>query len=217
VKKYPIDLGEENHPGNAVYTVDGVSADANNNFSFAGWSLIVVYASPDTAGHYIYIRDDNFAFHPGDDEFLSLDFDDDGNPGGDITNFIVPEPITDQYGIVIETVAAKVTCFVAEGDGFGTSSIEITGQQSGLTKELWNPSSPDPDVWNGESYPGTYQEGVDIDTFELLWADNILTPDDTVLHVDMFSYNDAWNLVYFIISVRSETTTGGTSHYVIYG
>jgi hypothetical protein len=217
VKTYPIDPGEEHHPGNAIYTVDSISADANNNFSFAGWSLIIVYASPDTAGHYIYIRDDNFAFHPGDDEFLSLDFDEDGNPGGDITNFVVPEPITDQYGVITETVAAKVTCFVAEGDSFGTSSIEITGEASGLTKELWNPSSPDPDVWNGESYPGTYNEGVDIDTFELLWADNILTPDDTVLHVDMFSYNDAWNLVYFIISVRSETVTGGTSHYVIYG
>ncbi|HEY97363.1 MAG TPA: hypothetical protein G4O16_04195 [Dehalococcoidia bacterium] len=217
VKKYPEDPGEEHHPGNAVYTVDGVSANPGNNFSFAGWSLIIVYASPDTAGHYIYIRDDNFAFHPGDDEFLSLDFDDDGQPGGDITNFIVPEPIRDEYGVITETVAAKITCFVAEGDSFGTSSITITGQASGLTKELWNLSSPFPDVWNGESYPGTYEEGVDIDTFELLWTDNILTPDDNILHVDMYSYNDAWNLVYFIISVRSETTTGGTSHYVIYG
>jgi len=217
VEEYAEITVDEHHTGNAIYTVDDVEADANNNFSFAGWSLIVVYASPSTAGHYIYIRDDNFAFHPGDDEFLSLDFDDDGSPGGDITNFVVPEPITDQFGVIVETVAAKVTCFVAEGDGFGTSSIEITGQASGLSKELWNPASPDPDVWNGESYPGTYNEGVDIDTFELLWADNILTPDDNVLHVDMYSYNDAWNLVYFIISVRSETVTDGTSHYVIHG
>ncbi len=217
IKEFPAEGDPGHYPGNAVYTVDNVAADANNNFSFAGWSLIVVYASPDTAGHYIYIRDDNFKFHPGDDEYMSLDFDEDGSPGGEISNFVVPEPITDQYGTVIETVAAKVTCFVAEGDSFGTSSIEITGEQSGLSKELWNDASPDPDVWNGESYPGTYEEGVDIDTFELLWTDNILTPGDSILYVDMYSYNDAWNLVYFIISVRSETTTGGTSHYVIYG
>jgi type II secretory pathway pseudopilin PulG len=119
--------------------------------------------------------------------------------------------------IAEERVAAKLTCFVAEGDNFGTSSVKITGQQSGLSKNLSNPQSPVTDVWNGKSYPGTYQEGVDIDTFEVLWTDNILTPDDNVLHVDLYSYNDAWNLVYFIISVRSETVTGGTSYYVIYG
>jgi hypothetical protein len=42
-------------------------------------------------------------------------------------------------------------------------------------------------------------------------------PGDNLLQVDMYSESDAWNLVYFIISIRSETTTGGTSHYVIYG
>jgi hypothetical protein len=215
VKTYPIIAGEENHTGNATYTIDGVSADLYSNFSFAGWSLIVVYASPSTAGHYIYIRDDNFAFHPGTGG--NLDFDDDGLAGGDISNFVVPEPITDHTGNVTETVAAKLTCFVAEGDNFGTSSITITGQQSGLSKDLSNPNSPATDVWNGKSYPGTYEEGVDIDTFTLLWTDDILTPGDNVLHVDLLSLDDAWNLVYFIISVRSETVTGGTSHYMIYG
>ena len=219
--------GDPGHyPGNALYTIDDIEANngrypwstGDSHFSHAGWSLIIVYVSPDTAGHYIYIRDDNFAFHDAYAEGThNLDFDMDGNPGGDITNFVVPEPITDEYGVVIETTAAKLTCFITEGDFFGTSSIEITGQQSGLSKELWNPSSPDPDVWNGQSYPGTYEEGVDIDTFELLWADNILTPGDNVLHVDMYGEDDCWNLVYFIISVRSETVTGGTSHYVIHG
>ena len=225
VKAFVSEGDPGHYPGNALYTVDDIEANngryswstGDSHFSHAGWSLIVVYASPDTAGHYIYIRDDNFAFHDAYVSQPNLDFDQDGNPGGDITNFVVPEPITDKYGVVIETTAAKLTCFITEGDFFGTSSIEITGEQSGLSKELWNPSSPDPDVWNGQSYPGTYEEGVDIDTFELLWADNILTPGDTVLHVDMFGEDDCWNLVYFIISVRSETVTGGTSHYVIYG
>jgi Flp pilus assembly pilin Flp len=218
------DEGDPGHyPGNAVYTVDDVDADTDltvwpygtSNFAFAGWSLIVVYASPDTAGHYIYIRDDNFAFHDGDPtdgDFLSLDFDTNGIEGGQITGFVVPEPIAG------EEIAATITCFVVEGDDFGTSSIEITGQSPPYNSmNLWNTASPYPDVWNGESFPGAYDEGVDIDTFEVRWDDNILMPGDNLLQVDMYSENDAWNLVYFVISIRSETVTGGTSHYVIYG
>ncbi len=223
VKKYPIVAGEEHHTGNAIYTIDGVGADNSktptssddSHLAFAGWSLIVVYASPQTAGHYIYIRDDNFAFHPGTGG--NLDFDEDDQPGGDITNFIVPEAITNPDGTVNETIAAKLTCFVAEGDSrWSPEYVTITGQQSGISKDLSNPESPVSNVWNGKSYPGTFKEGVDIDTFELLWADNILTPGDNVLHVDLISNQDAWNLVYFIISVRSETVTGGTSHYMIF-
>jgi hypothetical protein len=225
------DEGDPGHyPGNALYTIDDIEANdrryswggEESHFAHAGWSLVVVYGSPDTAGHYIYIRDDNFSFFDGHITGNNLDFDDDGNPGGEITNFVVPEPIRNEFGVIIETVAAKITCFVTEGDDCPSwpsdkSSIEITGEQSGLTQNLTNPMCDWDDVWNGQSYPGTYEEGVDIDTFELLWADNILTPGDTVLHVDMYGETDCWNLVYFIISVRSETVTGGTSHYVIYG
>jgi hypothetical protein len=218
--------GTGHYPGNGLYTVDDVSADTTHegspsHLAHAGWSLIVVYASPDTAGHYIYIRDDNFAFYPGDGSFL--DFDEDGTPGGQITNFVIPEPILDEFGGFKYPVAAQLTCFITEGDvvwgdDWGEwDKITIRGQQSGLSKELSNDQSPADNVWNGLSYPGTYDEGVDIDTFEVLWADNILTPDDDVVYVDIESSPDAWNLVYFIISIRSETTTGGTSHYVIYG
>jgi hypothetical protein len=82
---------------------------------------------------------------------------------------------------------------------------------------LWNTYSPSPDVFNGRSYDSNISEGVDIDSFEVKWNDGILTPKDNKLYVDMYSYNDAWNLVYFIISIRSETVTSGTTHYVIRG
>jgi hypothetical protein len=219
VKKYPVVPGEEHHTGNTKYTVDAVSADtyAGANFAFAGWSLIIIYGSPETAGHYLYLRDDNFAFHPGTGG--SLDFDDDGEPGGDITNFVVPEPIKDKYGVVTETVAAKLTCFVVEGDLWRTGdSVEITGQQSGQSKFLSNTQSPMDNVWNGlwpHEAGTTVYEGVDIDTFEVLWADNILMPKDTLLTVDLESPQDSWNLVYLILSVRSETTISGTVHYLI--
>jgi hypothetical protein len=216
VKKYsPVEPGKLNHTGNTKYTVDAVSADTyfGANFAFAGWSLIIIYTSPGTAGHYLYLRDDNFAFNPGTGG--SLDFD--------ITNFVIPEPIKDKYGSVIETVAARLTCFVVEGDlWLSGDSVEITGQQSGKSKKLSNPASPEDNVWNGKSYPGTFNEGVDIDTFEVLWSDKsngipILTPKDTNLHVDMYSSNDAYNLVYIILSIRSVTTTSGAINYLISG
>ncbi len=218
VRKYPVVPGEEHHTGNAIYTVDGVSANTGSNFSFAGWSLIVVYTSPQTAGHYLYIRDDNFAFHPGIGG--NLDFDEDGQPGGDITNFVVPEPIRDKYGTVIESVAAKLTCFVVEGDGWlWGDTVKITGQQLGESQSqyLSNANSPVNNVWNGQSYPGTFNEGVDIDTFEVLWDGGPLLPGDKSLQVDLESTNDAWNLVYLILSVRSETVTSGTTYYMIGG
>jgi hypothetical protein len=234
LQKYPENPGEEHHTGNALYTVDEVMANTNNannefhygelsNFAYAGWSLIVVYASPATAGHYIYIRDDNFAFHPGSIGSGSLDFDDDPTyPGGVITNFIIPNPIMDKDGNLLEEVAAKLTCFAIEGDDFGTSRIQITGEQSGKSMDLWNTYSPSPDVINSISYDAAIAEGVDIDTFEVRWDDKvdgvpILTPKDSRLYVDMYSSGDAWNLVYFIISIRSETVTSGTTHYVIHG
>ncbi len=231
VRTFPENAGEEHHTGNALYTIDGVDADTFLNgisgdisdFAYAGWSLIIVYACPETAGHYIYIRDDNFAFHPGESTPYSLDFDQDGTEGGIISNFVIPEPLRDADGNIRYPVAAKITCFVVEGDNFSndTSSLRITGQLSEKSMELWNPSSPYPDVFNSQSYPGTYNEGVDIDTFEVKWSDTvggvpILTPGDKKLYVDMFSKGDAWNLVYFIISIQSETTTSGTTHYEIH-
>jgi hypothetical protein len=217
VKKYPENPGEEHHTGNALYTVGDVSANIGSHISFAGWSLIIVYACPQSAGHYIYIRDDNFAYQSNEPGIL--DFDNDPTyPGGVITNFIIPNPITDRYGNITETVAAKLTCFIVEGDEWlPNDSITITGEQSEMSATLYNDSSPAYNVWNGLSYPGTFNEGVDIDTFEIYWADGILTPKDKKLYVDMYSNGDAWNLVYFIISVRSETVTSGTTHYVIRG
>jgi hypothetical protein len=213
VKAFPENPGEEHHTGNAEYTLGDVAGSTEHHLSYAGWSLIIVYGSPQSAGHYLYLSD-TFAFHPGTGG--NLDFDFDGEAGGDITNFVIPEPIKDQYGNIIEEVAAKITCFIGEGDAvWSPEYVQITGQQSANSMYLSNAVSPWNNIWNGES-PGMTYAGVDIDTFEVLWADQIFQPDDTSVHLDMVSNQDAWNFIYFIISVRSETITGGTSHYVIY-
>jgi hypothetical protein len=213
VKKYPIVPGEPHHTGNFKYTVGDVSADTGEYVSYAGWSMIIIYSSPETAGHYLYLRD-VFAFNPGS---ANLDFDGDGVAGGDISNFVIPEPIKNKYGVITETGAAKVTCFVGEGDEiYSGDTLVIKGQQSAASKYLSNSASPWNNVWNSAS-PGVSYPGIDVDTFQLLWSDNILTPGDTRLHLDMNTGTDAWNLIYVILSVRSETVTGGTENYVISG
>jgi len=213
VKKYPVVAGEQHHNGNAQYTVGNVTADTGQYVSYAGWSLIIIYSSPATAGHYLYLSD-IFAFNPGS---TNLDFDNDGQPGGDITGFVIPEPIRNKSGVITESVSANITCFVGEGDAIYTGdSLMITGQQSAHSKYLSNSASPWNNVWNGADTVSSYP-GIDVDTFCLLWTDNILTPGDTRLHLDMVSGTDAWNLVYVIVSVRSETVTGGTENYVITG
>jgi hypothetical protein len=211
VKKYPVVEGEQHHTGNAEYTVGDVSADTGEYISYAGWSLIIIYFSPETAGHYLYLRD-VFSYTPGG---TNLDFDGDGQPGGDVTDFIIPEPIKNAQGEVIESVAASITCFVGEGDDIYTGdSLMITGQQSENSEYLSNSASPSNNVWNGQS-PGCTNPGIDVDTFQVLWTDNILMPNDTRLHLDMNTGTDAWNLIYIILSVRSKTVIGSTGHYII--
>ena len=211
VKTYPIDEGEEHHTGNAAYTVGDVDGSTGNYLSHCGWSMILIYASPTTAGHYLYLRD-FFADNPGS---TNLDFDKDGVAGGDITNFVVPEPIRNKQGDIIESIAARITCFVGEGDSnYSGDSLEITGQQSGSSLYLSNSASPYNNVWNGAS-PDMSYPGIDVDTFDVEWDDGILQPGDTTLHLDMDSGTDAWTFIYLIMSVRSETLTSGTTHYLI--
>jgi hypothetical protein len=214
VQTYPEVPGEEHHTGSYEYTVGDIAGDTGQYISYAGWSLIIIYGSPSTAGRYIYLTDihDIFAFNGGS---TNLDFDNDGQPGGDINGFLFPEPVRDKYGNIIDSTAAKITCFVGEGDqNYTGDELEITGELSALSKYLSNTASPWDNVWNGAS-PGCSYPGVDVDTFTVLWADGILTPKDTSLHLDMQSGTDAWNLIYIIISVRSETVTSGTGHYQI--
>jgi Tfp pilus assembly protein PilX len=238
VKKYPIVPGEQHHTGNAAYTVGSVTATTGNEISYAGWSLVIVYFSPETAGHYLYLRD-VFSYSSGNKD---LDFDNDGINGGDISGFVIPEPIRDQNGVITETNAAHLTCFVGEGDWCysgdfiainAPSSYYVTQPQNipnsyklwdGITlaapgtgggdPNLPNTSSEADNVWNSKSI-GMSQDGVDIDTFNITWASQVLKPGDTKLHLDLYSYIDNYNLVYLILSVRSKVVTGGTGHYII--
>jgi hypothetical protein len=194
-------LGDHgNHTGNGTYTVGNVDGNTGNDLSYAGWSLIIVYSSPETAGHQLYLYE-TFAINHGNE---NLDFDNDGQPGGDIKGFFVPQPITG------ETNAATLTCFVGEGDDW------ISGDSLTFAGTNLSDGYSTNNVWNSKSLGMSY-DGVDIDTFYITWASHLVEPGDTTKHIDMPSGSDNWNLVYMILSMRSETVTGGTTYYFIHG
>lgn len=211
------EYGLEYHTGNAKYSVGDVQADAGEYRSYAGWSLIIIYSSPATVGHYLYFYD-TLALNSG---YTDLDFDHNGQPGGDITGFVVPKPIQG------ETTAATLTCFVGEGDNDYTGDFlafnapeEYRSNPSAIPYmyKLWDGTSPEDknNVWNSKSI-GMSQPGVDIDTFTITWASGLLEEGDITAHIDLYTGQDNWMLIYMVLSVRSETITSGTTHYLIRG
>lgn len=167
------------------------------DWAYAGWSMIVIYSSPETQRHQLYIFDD-FAYA---EEHSNVDFDDDGNEGGNITGFLAPAAITG------EDYAARLTCFVGEGDlKYKNDNILLNDV------ELSNSASPANNVWN-EASPGGILEGIDIDTFLVEYP--TIEPGDTIAQVDLPTNTDSWNLVYIILSFRSDITIGGTINYLV--
>lgn len=227
VETYCVTGDDEQPTGNGEYTVEGVYSDTGEHWSYAGWSMIIIYSSPQTAGRQLY-KFDRFAFC---DTYVNLDFDFDGEPGGTIEGFIVPEPIEG------ETNAAKLTCFVGEGDNAWYSDFIAFN----APEEYWNNPGNIPNqykLWDGITTTSNTQEspnnvwnsrfktsdtgsstidGVDIDTFYITWESGLLHADDTEAHIDIYTNYENFNLIYLILSVRSKTTIGGTTHYMISG
>lgn len=200
VKAFTVAGPYGNHSGNADYTVGDVDADTGDEWSYAGWSLLIIYSSPETRGHQLYLYD-NFIYS---DVNQNVDFDGDGSPGGTISGFLVPDQVAG------ETEAAKITVFVGEGDDYYNGDyLKVNGiaLSDGITAT---------DVWNSWSQ-GMSEDGVDIDTFYITWISNLLIPGDTMAQIDLPTSIDSWNLVYIIISFRSESTAGGAISYLIRG
>ena len=88
---------------------------------------------------------------------------------------------------------------------------------SGVSASRNSESSPN-NVWNGESELFD-TDGVDIDTFEIEWDRPYgeLEEGDSSARIDIYTEQDNWNLIYIILSFRSETTTGNAMSYLIHG
>jgi Flp pilus assembly pilin Flp len=178
--------------GNATYTVGGVDCDTGDELSYAVWSLIIIYYSPDVDRHQIYLYDDNFIYSSS---YCNVDFDNNGTPGGLVSGFLAPEDVADTEH------AARLTCFVGEGDrNYSGDRISVNGCF------LSNAESPSNNVWN-ETFPGNAKDGIDIDTFEVTYP--TINPGDTSAKVDLPTETDCWNLVYIILSFSTDITSNG--------
>jgi Tfp pilus assembly protein PilX len=217
-----------------------VLGDTGNEWSYAGWSLVLVYSSPTTLGHQIYLYDTfRYAGGNGGNPGNGSDIDPTGatpGPGGVISGFIVPPQITG------ETNAATFTAFVGEGDwcyagdfvAFNAPSqywsnpwtipdgspsklwdgITVDASQLALPPYLPNTAAQPDNVWNSYSQSGL-SDGVDIKTFNVTWASGLLHAADTSARIDLPTQVDAWNLVYMIFSFRSSVSSGGSISYLI--
>lgn len=204
-----------NHPGNAFYTVGDVAADvmsisvnpgSPSHLAHAGWSLVIIYTSADTKGHSLYLYDTFMHSETGE----NLDFDQDGQPGGTITRFLVPEPLDGEVN------AAKMTVFVGEGDEAWTGDylkFNNTKLWDGTVSDENSEGSPN-NCWNGKSL-GMTAEGVDVDTFYVTWASGLLQPGHTTASIEIYTPLDEYNLIYIILAFRDEPRTGGALSYLI--
>jgi hypothetical protein len=215
----PVDPAT-NYNAHATYSAIGDLGDTGQQLSHAGWSLVNIFTSPETLGHQLYLYDTFFGSRQ-DTNGVHVDWDGDGLPMGTISGFLVPPQIPGELN------AAKVTCFVTEGDD------ALTGDYFAMNDEpLWdgttsngNDSNTPENIWNGKSHILGSADGVDIDTpginptlsppQYITWASNILQPGNTSADIDLYTESDYWFMVYMILSFRSETTTGGSLSYLI--
>jgi hypothetical protein len=162
--------------GNATYTVLGVDGDTGAEWSYAGWSLIIIYADPSEQIHQFFLYD-HFLYS---EENSSHTF-------------------TIEGFFATEDAEAYLTCFVGEGDEFYTRDyLEFNDNY------LFDGVNPQNNVWNGKSsgLDGELIDGVDIDTFNV--SSPIINPGDTTAEVKLSTRIDSWNMVYIILAFRSE-------------
>jgi hypothetical protein len=192
--------------GNGTYVVGGVNATPGNEWSYAGWSLIVIYTSADTYGNQLYIYDDFLYATMNSTKTFSM------------SGFLVPEPVAGEG-----PDAAKLTCFVGEGDEYYSGDrLHFVGQSGSAAYLNDSTTGGTTNVWNSKSagMSGSVS-GVDIDTFSVPWGtpnpstSGLLRPDDTKATIELPTQTDSWNLIYIIVAFRSKTDTGGVLSYLI--
>jgi len=167
-----------------------------DEWAYSAWSVVIIYTSPTTKGHQIYIFDD---FHYVTRN-VSLPIT--------ISGFLTPD-------LAAGEEAARYTHFVGEGDEYDPWSHSYTDSVSVNGYALSDSDNPANDVCNSQSrippVTGTLIDGIDIDTFSI--ANGIVQPNDTEAQVNFQTGTEVLNLVYIILSFRSNITTGGILIY----
>jgi len=175
------------------------SPNSKYQWTYAGWSLVIIYTSPDTLGHQLYLfdlRNDNFRY-VGLDTTLTFP----------ISGFISPP----------STAGSHLTYFVGEGDNHYSGDFmtvnTFTLPRTGDPYEI--PSvNPQNNIFNSysNSLDDPYLNGIDIDTFDI---STCVSPGSTTATVVLDNGSEIYDLIYIILSFRSEATTSGAFSYII--
>lgn len=179
----------------------GDDTHANYQMGHAAWSIVVIYTSPETKGHQLYLYE---TLKPSG-RFNTQEFE--------IENFLAPA------SVLTEDDACKITCFVGEGDG-RLSNGQLDGDNIYLNGDRLNndaPGGPSPinDVWNAISSEMDEADGIDIDTFHIDGGSGTIQPGDTEATVEFETEEDVWNMVYMILSLRSDLSGTGLLSYIV--
>lgn len=196
--QYPLGSPMNGSPPSNCNTLDTGTTEntgSEDQWSYAAWSVVVIYSSPSTPGHHLYVFD----------QFLYCDNDQTLN--FTIKGFLAPQDVADDPN------AARMTCFVGEGDLIWPRDYLKVNNVSLPT--LPDGVNPQNNVWNSLSnvLGGAGVDGVDIDMFTA--GNGIIQRGATEASISMPTDDDSWNLVYIILSFYSEITTGGVIDYSI--
>jgi|GEM_PF-1559374 len=188
--RYPLGSPRDGNQRDSGYENDG----DQDEWSHAGWSVIIIYSSPSTLGHHLYLFD-QFRHCI---QYGTLVFN--------IRGFLAPDDVAS------DPRAARMTVFVGEGDyHYSGDRFQVNGYY--LSDGYYSSN-----VWNGISnvlgQAATTHEGIDIDTF-IAGGGDIIKPGDTEAQIRMPTNTDVWNLVYIILSFRSEITVGGVIDFKV--
>jgi hypothetical protein len=186
----------------ASITTDCPLSDVvDNEWANACWSIITLYTSPVTLAHQMYLFDTFRYWNSNDDVTFTID------------GFLAPASVGS------EDDAVKMTCFVGEGDSWYTGdNIYLNGHQlntgaSGSALASNNCMNSMSNSGGIAGYPP--DDGIDLDTYSIDGSQHYIQPADSSATVRMKTGTDVWNLVYMILSFRSDITGNGLLSYVI--
>lgn len=171
-----------------------------NQWANAAWSVITLYSSPETLAHQMYLFDTFRYWNSNDDVTFNLE------------GFLAPASIAS------EDDALKLTCFVGEGDSlYNGDNIYLNGIQ--LNTGASGNALASNNVWNGVSNSGGTvgypPDGLDLDTFTIDGSSGIIDPADSSATARLVTGIDIWNLVYMILSFRSDVVGSGLLSYIV--
>jgi hypothetical protein len=174
--------------GTTGYPLAIPSGDAGiwGQYTYAAWSLILIYTSPETLGHQIYLYDD-------------FDFVENAALELPVSGFLAPN----------DTTGSSATFFVGEGDyGYTSDGVKVNGYS------LSDGINPANNVWNSYSnaLDDPYINGIDLDTFDI---SEYVDPGDTSAEIELYTNLEIVNSIYVILSFRNDSEFGGVISFLI--